>query len=107
MSAILFIFGVVILILMIIRLINGRCEQQERFSSRTENSSQPNGSVMQHGHSTNAIVPHRVNTTSNVSSSQHVTGCGFQVRHFTGCGCLVNPIRLSSTVERIDDSQEK
>ncbi|KAH3726640.1 hypothetical protein DPMN_052508 [Dreissena polymorpha] len=64
--------------------------------------------LVQHGHSdANATVHHRVNTTSNVSSTQHFTGCGCLVNHITGCGCLVNPIRLSNTVERIEDSQEE
>ncbi|KAH3726849.1 hypothetical protein DPMN_052721 [Dreissena polymorpha] len=105
MAAVVFIFVAVILSLMIVRLINECCEQQEWFSSKTENPSQPNGShgidgrieLVQHEHLANATVLHRVHRTSNVSSSQH----------FTGCGCQVNPIRLSNTVERIDDSQEE
>ncbi|KAH3772045.1 hypothetical protein DPMN_173377 [Dreissena polymorpha] len=90
---------------MIVGFINGCCEQQEWFFSRTENPSQPNGShgidlrieLVQHGHSyADATFHNRVNTTSNVSSSQY----------FTGCGCRVNPVRLSNTVEQIDDGQE-
>ncbi|KAH3726643.1 hypothetical protein DPMN_052828 [Dreissena polymorpha] len=82
--------------------------------SRTENPSQPNGC-----HSINVRIElvldghaalQRVHRNHDEGSSQHCTGCGCRVwtrfeDHRHAIENHVIPIRLSTTVERIEDNQ--